>query len=84
MIARGGYMNRVARIDLTNGNITVNELNDELVMNYIGGRGWGAKIIWDEVPRGVDPFSPENKVVIATGPLTGTYFTGTGKTTLCS
>ncbi|MEM2622038.1 MAG: aldehyde ferredoxin oxidoreductase family protein [Candidatus Nezhaarchaeales archaeon] len=77
-------MNRIARVDLTSRKIRVEELSDELVMNYIGGRGWGAKIIWSEVPRGIDPFSPENKVVIATGPLTGAYFTGTGKTTLCS
>ncbi|MEM4575906.1 MAG: aldehyde ferredoxin oxidoreductase family protein [Candidatus Nezhaarchaeales archaeon] len=84
MTLKGGYMNRIARIDLTRRKICVQELSRELIMNYIGGRGWGAKIIWDEVPRGVDPFSPENKVVIATGPLTGVYFTGTGKTTLCS
>ncbi|MCS7139187.1 MAG: aldehyde ferredoxin oxidoreductase family protein [Candidatus Nezhaarchaeota archaeon] len=80
----GGYMGKIARIDLTKRSIKVQEPTRELVMDYIGGRGWGAKILWDEVPRGVDPLSPDNKVVIATGPVTGTYFTGTGKVTLCS
>lgn len=84
MTVKGGYINKIARIDLTKKKVRIHELNRELIMDYIGGRGWGAKIIWDEVPRGVDPFSPDNKVVIATGPLTGVYFTGTGKTTLCS
>ncbi|MHC1628716.1 MAG: aldehyde ferredoxin oxidoreductase family protein [Candidatus Nezhaarchaeales archaeon] len=84
MKAEGGYMGKIARINLTKRSVRIQEVDDKLVMGYIGGRGWGAKIIWDEVPRGVDPLSPENKVVIATGPLTGVYFSGTGKTTLCA
>jgi aldehyde:ferredoxin oxidoreductase len=84
VIAKGGYMNKVARVNLTRRKVKVQELTDELVLDYIGGRGWGAKVLWDEVLKGVEPFSPDNKVVIATGPLTGTYFTGTGKTTLSS
>jgi len=81
---KGGYMGRIARIDLTKREVKVQELTEELVKLYIGGRGWGAKLLWDEVPRGVDPLSPQNKVVVATGPLTGVYFPSTGKTTLCS
>jgi len=84
MKAKGGYMGKIARIDLTKRSIKVQEVSDELIIGYIGGRGWGAKIIWDEVSRGIDPLSPENKIVIATGPLTGVYFPGTGKTTLCA
>jgi len=79
-------MNKIARVNLTKREVEVRELDDELVSNYIGGRGWGPRSCGTR-SRGIpspSPPRPENKVVIATGPLTGTYFTGTGKTTLSS
>jgi aldehyde:ferredoxin oxidoreductase len=65
-------MGQVLRINLTHHNWRAEPLKYELVKNFIGGRGFGAKFLWDELPAGIDPLSPGNKLVISTGPLTGT------------
>jgi len=62
---------------LTEGKINVEELNEELAKKFIGGRGLGTKLMMDEVDPKVDALSPENKLMVLTGPLTGTpAFTG--------
>lgn len=67
-----GWMGRVLRVNLTAGTITKENLNPELLHNYIGARGLGTKIFCDEVDPKVEPLSEENKVIFMTGPLTGT------------
>ncbi|MEM2912483.1 MAG: aldehyde ferredoxin oxidoreductase family protein [Candidatus Bathyarchaeia archaeon] len=67
-----GYMGQFLRIDLTNRKCAVEPLNKNLVENFIGGRGFGIKILFDEMPRGIDPLSPSNKVIFTIGPLAGT------------
>ena len=67
-----GYMGQVLRINLTNCKCSVEPLKKDLAENFIGGRGFGIKILFDEVPKGVDPLGPSNKLVFTTGPLTGT------------
>lgn len=66
-----GYMGKILRVNLTNRTITEEDLDFELAKKYLGARGLGVKIMMDEVPANVDPFSPENKLIIATGGLTG-------------
>ncbi len=51
---------------------------------FIGGRGLAVKILWDELPVGVDPFSPYNKLVIAAGPLSGLPAPSSGKLVVAS
>ncbi|MEM2319793.1 MAG: aldehyde ferredoxin oxidoreductase family protein [Candidatus Bathyarchaeia archaeon] len=67
-----GYMGQILRLDLTNHKYAIEPLKKDLVENFIGGRGFGAKILFDEVPKGVDPLSPYNKLVFTTGSLTAT------------
>jgi aldehyde:ferredoxin oxidoreductase len=67
-----GYMGNILRVDLTTGKVKTEPLPEELAKLYIGGRGLGAKILYDEVRGGVDPLSPANKLIFANGPLTGT------------
>jgi len=68
----GGYMGRVLRANLTEGKLLVEDLPPEDVLRkWIGGRGLGVYYILKEVNPRVDPLSPGNKVVVATGPLTG-------------
>lgn len=74
-----GYMGRILRIDLSTGASRTEALDPELARNYIGGRGFVAKILYDEVPAGTDPLGPENKVVIAPGPLSGIFLPASGK-----
>ncbi len=70
-MALGGYANRIARINLTDGKIRYEEIKEEDARNYIGGRGLGVKYLLDNGPE-VEPFSPENLLCIMVGPLTGT------------
>lgn len=75
-----GYAGTVLRIDLTRRKIEKQPLNAEFADKYIGGRGFVARILYDEIPQGLDPFSEDNIVVAATGPLSGYYLPASGKT----
>lgn len=67
-----GYNGKVLRVNLKDRTIKVEELDLEKAKEFVGGRGLGTKIFMDEVDAKVDPLSPENKLIIVTGPLTGT------------
>jgi len=67
-----GYAGRILRLDLTSKAAVKVETPYELIKGFIGGRGFGAKILWDEVKPGADPLSPESKMVLSFSPLTGT------------
>jgi len=59
-------------VNLTSGAVTTEKLDLEKAQKFIGGRGLGTKILCDEVDPRVDAFAPENKLIFATGPLSGT------------
>lgn len=80
----GGYMNKLARVDLSNGEITYEALDENLIKQYIGGVGLSAKIMWNEVPAGTNVFDPENLVIFMTGPLTGTDAPGSNMISIVS
>ena len=67
-----GYQGVLLRVNLSEGTITKEALNLDEGIKFIGGRGLGTKILFDEVDPKVDPFSVDNKVIFATGPLSGT------------
>ncbi|MBE0481162.1 MAG: hypothetical protein IBX68_09305 [Dehalococcoidia bacterium] len=67
---RGGYAGRILRVDLSSGQVS-DEPTDLYSDDFVGGRGIAAKIYWDEVPPHIDAFSPDNRLIIMTGPLTG-------------
>lgn len=66
-----GYVGKIIRVNLKKNDVKTENLNLELAKKYIGARGIGVKIITDEVDAKVDPLGRENKIVIATGPVTG-------------
>jgi len=67
-----GIRGRILRVNLSNWSLKEEDLSAKYLLPYIGGDGLGAKILYDEVPPGVGPFDPENRLIFATGPLTGT------------
>lgn len=67
-----GYLGKLLRVNLTSKTIQTEALDLSLAKHYIGGRGLGTKILMDEVSPKVDALSPENKIVVLTGPLSGT------------
>ncbi len=68
----GGYTGKFLTVDLTQGSFGELPLTDELAEQYLGGRGFVAKLLYDRLPRGIDALGPENVIVFATGPATGT------------
>ncbi len=77
-MALGGYADRVARIDLTKGQVAYEAIPDEWKRKYIGGRGVGVKYVFDNGPQ-VDPLSPDNLLCFMNGPLTGTEVNLSGR-----
>ena len=67
-----GWKGKVLRVNLTNGKISVEELDPKLARDYIGGLGLGGKYLLDEIDPKIDPLSRDNKLIFATGPATGT------------
>jgi aldehyde:ferredoxin oxidoreductase len=69
---KGGYTGRILRINLTDQSAKEEELPSEIAKDFIGGAGFGIKYLFDEVPAGADPLGPDNKLIFASGPLSGT------------
>ncbi len=74
-----GWVGKLLRVDLTKGEWKTEELDRDLAQKFIGGRGLGSKILFDEIDPRIDPFSPDNKLIMATGPLTGTSASAAGR-----
>lgn len=74
-----GFTGKLLRVNLTDKTIKKENLNLKDAREYLGSRGLGTKIMMDEVDPKVDPFSPENKLIFMTGPLTGTLATSAGR-----
>ncbi len=75
----GGYMGRILRVDLTSGSTREENLPEEaLLKKLIGGQSLASYILLKELPLDAKPFGPENRVVIMTGPITGTGLTPGG------
>ncbi len=73
-----GYKGRILRVNLSTGTASVEELRQDYVKMYIGGVGYAARILWDELRPGVDPLSPDNILIATAGPFTGTLVPGSG------
>jgi aldehyde:ferredoxin oxidoreductase len=65
-----GWTGKHIRVDLTNSDVQVVEDNPEVMKNYLGARGVGIKYMMDEIDPKIDAFEPQNRFIIATGPLT--------------
>jgi len=78
-----GFVGKTLRVNLTNGKVLKESLNRKFVHKFLGGVGYAAKVLWDELKPGVDPLSPENKLIMITGPLTGTLCPGSGSFSVC-
>ena len=73
-----GY-GKILDVDLSEMTIGKRDITPEFARHYIGGMGFGLKILYDEVGPAIDPFSPDNVVIFANGPLTGTSVPCSGR-----
>jgi aldehyde:ferredoxin oxidoreductase len=78
----GGYAGKLLFVDLTRERIDVQDLNEDLARNFIGGYGIGARVLYTMMKAGVDPLGPGNILGFAPGPLTGTGAPLTGRYTV--
>ncbi|MEF8874197.1 MAG: aldehyde ferredoxin oxidoreductase family protein [Candidatus Thermoplasmatota archaeon] len=78
-----GWWNRLARVNLSTGEIEFESIGEETLREFIGGRGLGAKLLVDEIHPNVDPLD-ENVLVFAAGPLTGTSVLTAGRFSVIS
>ncbi|MBW2410424.1 MAG: aldehyde ferredoxin oxidoreductase family protein, partial [Deltaproteobacteria bacterium] len=75
----GGYMGKIAFIDLTTSEIRSQELDQAFVRKYLGGYGLGARIMFENQEKGADPLGPENILGFTAGTLTGTKTPASGR-----
>lgn len=78
MSRTGGWVGKILRVDLSAGKISETSTFD-YVPKFLGGRGLGAKLCWDEVPPEMGAFDPEARLIFATGPLQGTLAPTSGR-----
>jgi aldehyde:ferredoxin oxidoreductase len=72
MVDLPGYAGYILYIDLSKESFEINTLDSSLARQYLGGKGLAAKLLYDNLPKGCDPFAPENIIILSCGPLTGT------------
>ena len=75
----GGYTGNLLRIDLTCKHFKIEQIDISILKNFIGGAGLVTFFLSKELEKGIDPFSPQNKIVFATGPLTGLPIPGAAR-----
>jgi len=73
-----GYAGKLLRVFLDEKKTKEEELNFDDLRKYIGGVGYGAKLLYDELKEGIEPLSPKNKLIFATSPLTMNAIPGGG------
>jgi aldehyde:ferredoxin oxidoreductase len=71
-----GIANKILRVDLSSGRVSVDEPDESFYRTYLGGAGFVSYFLLKEVPQGVDALSPENKMIFAMGPMTGLAMPG--------
>jgi len=74
-----GWTGVFLQVSLSKNKAVAESYDASLAPNFLGGRGFAAKILWDKLAIGIDPLSPENKLIFAAGPLTGFGLPNSGK-----
>ena len=73
------WTGKILRVNMNEGTAMAEPLNMDHAKKFIGARGLGTKYFVEEVDAGIDPFSPDNKIIFMTGPLTGTFAGSAGR-----
>ena len=79
-----GYAGKILDVDLTTKTTAINELEYDFAEAYMGGKGFGARLLFDQLPRQCEPLSPDNILVFTNGPLTGTFAPSSGRFEVCT
>jgi len=79
-----GYRGKVIVVDLSSQSFIIKPTDQHLIENFLGGRGWAIKYLYDNLKPNIDPLSEDNILVISLGPLTGTLAPSTARYTIAS
>ena len=74
----GGYLGKILRVDLSKRETLIEELAPAFIEKWVGGVGFGARCLYEEVPPGIKWSDPENRIIWSTGPLAGSGVFGAG------
>lgn len=66
-----GFYNRILTVNLSDKSYVIEELDDDILAKYLGGKGLATRLLLDRNPPGVNPLAPENHLIFATGPFCG-------------
>ncbi|MFC1868173.1 aldehyde ferredoxin oxidoreductase family protein [Thermodesulfobacteriota bacterium] len=67
-----GFHNRLLQINATQNSFDIQQISDDLLRSTLGGKGLASRLLLENNPPGVNPLDPENHLILATGPVTGT------------
>ena len=76
------WQKKILRVDLSAGTVEAEPLNMEWAEQYLGSRGLGSRYLWQEMDPAADPLGPDNVLIFATGPMTGTMASTSGRYTV--
>ena len=79
-----GWTGQILRVNLTTKTFKVDTFTEDFAHKWIGGRGFAVKILYDELAPGIDPLGPDNKLIVAVGPIAGIPAPNTGKTVVAA
>ncbi|WP_018086719.1 aldehyde ferredoxin oxidoreductase family protein [Desulfurispora thermophila] len=74
-----GFFGKILRIDVGSRTFQVEEIGGRVLSRLLGGKGLGSYLLLREVPAGIDPLGPHNKLIFTWGPLTGTVAPGASR-----
>jgi aldehyde:ferredoxin oxidoreductase len=74
-----GYGGRILFVDVTSGASRAVPLHETMARRFLGGNGLAARLLYDAVPAGTDPFAPGNAIILAVGPITDTTVPGNSR-----
>ncbi|MFZ5632767.1 MAG: aldehyde ferredoxin oxidoreductase family protein [Bacillota bacterium] len=74
-----GFYGKLLRINLTEKSYAVEDIPEQILRDYLGGKGLGSYLLLNNVPAGADPLSPENRLIFTTGPAAGTIVPGSSR-----
>lgn len=80
----GGYIGKILRVNLTNGTIATEALREDWARDFVGGVGYSARLLYEELKPGTDPLGPDNKLSFMTGPVNGTMIPAASRCSVCS
>lgn len=78
-----GYAGKQLRISLNDKSYKVEKIDIQVLRDYLGGAGYAARVLYDEIPKNTHPLLPENKLMFTTSPLTTNRIPGGGSIMLC-